>query len=110
VYVSSSGGKVEAAGTLSLVPGDSVSEVQGTIAWKRQEQKKAALYPNGFASHDATVIGSRYRAPTNRTDRVLNATNLVLDFSGGTLCFMCRPPRRLVPTIKSQIPAAIGWH
>jgi hypothetical protein len=59
-------------------------DLHGTVVWFKPVQPTSKLYSTGFASNP-TLTGSRYRPPTNTTDRVLMMTDGKLTFSQGNL-------------------------
>jgi len=61
-----------------------LEDVIGLVAWIKPGQPGVRYYPAGFTNL-TTVIGSRYVAPPDSTDRVLALTNGVLILSGGGL-------------------------
>jgi hypothetical protein len=61
-----------------------LDDLSGLVAWFKTSQPDARYYPAGF-TNQSTLIGSRYVAPTNSTDRVLELTNGVVILTGGNL-------------------------
>jgi hypothetical protein len=70
-------------GWLHFETNASLDDVSGSVAWFRPAQA-GPYYPAGLTNF-STLSGSRYIAPANATDRVLDTTNGVLLLSGGNL-------------------------
>jgi hypothetical protein len=82
LYVPLYGGKGSILSWLAFT--DSLdSDLSGTLSWIKPALPGAKLYRSGFAlSFD--VSGSRYRPPTNSTDRVLGFTDGTMTFTMGS--------------------------
>ena len=61
-----------------------LDDLSGLVDWFKPSQPYTRYYPAGF-TNQSTLIGSRYVAPTNSTDRVLELTNGVVILTGGNL-------------------------
>jgi hypothetical protein len=56
------------------------TDLMGLLNWFKQSQPLAKYYPGGF-TNEVFLVGSSYRPPT--TNRVVNFTNAIVDFTGG---------------------------
>jgi hypothetical protein len=60
------------------------TDFEGTLSWIKPPLATAKYYPDGFSS-EAALLGSRYSAPTNATNPVLDLSDAVVTLSGGNL-------------------------
>jgi hypothetical protein len=61
-----------------------LDDMGGLVDWFKPSQPDAGFYPAGF-TNQSTLTGSRYLAPTNSTEPVLNMTTGVVILTGGNL-------------------------
>jgi hypothetical protein len=61
-----------------------LDDLRGLVDWFKLTQPEVRYYPAGF-TNQTTLIGSRYVAPTNSTNRVLALTDGVVILTGGDL-------------------------
>jgi len=61
------------------------ADLYGWMNWTRPRINTSSIYPRGFRMLTTNVLGSRYVAPANGTNRLLNMSGGRLIFSGGDL-------------------------
>ncbi|HXJ61498.1 MAG TPA: Calx-beta domain-containing protein [Verrucomicrobiae bacterium] len=84
LYVSLYGSQGSILGWMLFADLPDVSDLSGPLTWIKPASASAKYYPAGFAIQPM-LTGSRYVAPTNEMDRVLNVTSGRLAFAGGNL-------------------------
>jgi hypothetical protein len=67
----------------ATVAGSPASDLRGELTWNRPAMLKA-IYPNGFSEVHSEITGWRYQAPATKTGRVVEITNAILSFAGGS--------------------------
>lgn len=83
LYASLYGGKGSAISWVVFAESDE-SDFAGSFSWFKPALPTAKFYPAGFGV-DLNMTGSRYTAPTNSTDPILNFVNGRVQFSAGNL-------------------------